>query len=145
MFCAILFSQITSMILMSTSCALICYDFILCPPRFSSLLNLFENTYNIIKRTIIIVLQKLIEYSRFLLWHVPSILPWKIGKVQKDSLVKQTSLIHSEVLLALFYNIIFRSNVKSLKTLFSSSSIYAGKLRETFQRRNFWINFYSNQ
>lgn len=67
MFYAILFSQITSMILMSTSGALICYDFILCPPRFSSLLNLFENTYNIIKRTIIIVLQKLIEYSRFLL------------------------------------------------------------------------------
>lgn len=104
-----------------------------------------ENTYNIIKRTIIIDLQKLIEYSRFLLWHVPSILPWKIGQVQKDSLVKQTSSIHSEVLLALFYNIIFRSNAKSLKTLFSSSSIYAGKLRETFQRRNFWINFYSNQ
>lgn len=51
------------------------------PPRFSSLLNLFENTY-IIKRTIIIVLQKLIEYSRFLLWHVPSILPWKIGHLQ---------------------------------------------------------------
>lgn len=105
------------------------------PPRFSSLLNLFENTYNIIKRTIIIVLQKLIEYSRFLLWHVPSILPWKIGQVQKDSLVKQTSLIHSEVLLALFYNIIFRSNAKSLKTLFSSSSIYTGKLRDLSKKK----------
>lgn len=34
MFYAILFSQITSMILMSTSCALICYDFILCPRDF---------------------------------------------------------------------------------------------------------------
>lgn len=105
------------------------------PPRFSSLLNLFENTYNIIKRTIMIVLQKLIEYSRFLLWHVPSILPWKIGKVQKDSFVKQTSSIHSEVLLALFYNIIFRSNAKSLKTLFSSSSIYTGKLRDLSKKK----------
>lgn len=107
------------------------------PPRFSSLLNLFENTYNIIKRTIIIVLQKLIEYSRFLLWHVPSILPWKIGQVQKDSLVKQTSSIHSEVLLALFYNIIFRSNAKIIEDPFFQQLHLCWQIKGDLSKKKF--------
>lgn len=95
------------------------------PPRFSSLLNLFENTYNIIKRTIIIVLQKLIEYSRFLLWHVPSILPWKIGHLQS---IQKYSLHY-------FITLSLEAMQKSLKTLFSSSSIYTGKLRDLSKKK----------
>lgn len=104
------------------------------PPRFSSLLNLFENTYNIIKRTIMIVLQKLIEYSRFLLWHVPSILPWKIGHLQS---IQKYSLHY-------FITLSLEAMQNHWRPFFPAAPFIQAN-KGTFQRRNFWINFYSNQ